>query len=651
VNERAKAIPRRLRPILATAIALTVAVVIGLGLFAAPSAYAAEGDFVFTGLGYGHGVGMSQWGAWQAAREGVSYDQILAFYYPGTTLQTFDYGQTEVVVRISSKPWTSNVLEYAQVDLRPAVTPMMLVGCAGDQREVEEIPLDAFINVFNRDGKITVVTTADGVKGPYDHIQVRPVEGSEREGRISIQLKTSAQARALSPREYWGGMRVQPSSTAGKLVVYNHVLLEKYLRSIAEVEYDWAQPKQPGAYALEAVKAQTVAARSYAVAKNAALYDNQNDQCYVGYTGRSAPGATPFEMLYPGIPAAAEVTKGQILVYNGKPATAYYSAHSGGYTTDSAWSGTCPAYIVSQPDPWSLKSPPTGLDSAGPGYNWTYTISPATLSNKVNNVLTNITTKKKCDVGFVRRVEVAARDTADAKSHATTLRLTGEKGVALVSAASFRNLFGYSQMRSTLILSITGGEPLAPGRFYDVGLGHLYREAVFTMAARGVINGYSGDRAGLFGPNDPVMRQQFAKMITLTLGLEPLDAQSCPFADVAAGWPYPRGYVATAAKRGITTGHDDGTYRPYDDISRAQVATMVVRAAGDALRSPPGDYTGLLKCGNLTHGVNIRKAEFNHLFDGIVASESQLLGWNTAASATRGECAQMLWNLMKSLGL
>ena len=56
------------------------------GLLFTSSALAASGDFTITGRGYAHGEGMSQWGAWAAAREGVKYDAILAFYYPGTKL-------------------------------------------------------------------------------------------------------------------------------------------------------------------------------------------------------------------------------------------------------------------------------------------------------------------------------------------------------------------------------------------------------------------------------------------------------------------------------------------------------------------------------------------------------------------------------------
>lgn len=43
--------------------------------------------FTVRGSGFGHGIGMSQWGAYQMAMEGKRYQDILSFYYPGTTLE------------------------------------------------------------------------------------------------------------------------------------------------------------------------------------------------------------------------------------------------------------------------------------------------------------------------------------------------------------------------------------------------------------------------------------------------------------------------------------------------------------------------------------------------------------------------------------
>lgn len=47
-----------------------------------------DGVFTFTTKGYGHAVGMSQYGANAMAQAGCTYDEILAHYYPGTTLQS-----------------------------------------------------------------------------------------------------------------------------------------------------------------------------------------------------------------------------------------------------------------------------------------------------------------------------------------------------------------------------------------------------------------------------------------------------------------------------------------------------------------------------------------------------------------------------------
>src|SRR6201987_853874 len=81
-----------LRPLAALS-AIVVAVLLASASHAARStglqyvAPAGSGPlFLVSGHGYGHGVGMGQWGAQGYAEQGYTYDQILAAYYPGTTL-------------------------------------------------------------------------------------------------------------------------------------------------------------------------------------------------------------------------------------------------------------------------------------------------------------------------------------------------------------------------------------------------------------------------------------------------------------------------------------------------------------------------------------------------------------------------------------
>src|SRR5947208_5846847 len=76
-------------------VALAAAVLLGAGsasaasvctgtCFAAPAGSGAL--FLFSGHGWGHGVGMSQYGAYGYAQHGFTFQQILAHYYPGTSL-------------------------------------------------------------------------------------------------------------------------------------------------------------------------------------------------------------------------------------------------------------------------------------------------------------------------------------------------------------------------------------------------------------------------------------------------------------------------------------------------------------------------------------------------------------------------------------
>lgn len=52
-----------------------------------PSTSAVAASYTISGTGWGHNVGMSQWGAYAMARRGMTYDQILKFYFTGITIE------------------------------------------------------------------------------------------------------------------------------------------------------------------------------------------------------------------------------------------------------------------------------------------------------------------------------------------------------------------------------------------------------------------------------------------------------------------------------------------------------------------------------------------------------------------------------------
>lgn len=183
--------------------------------------------------------------------------------------------------------------------------------------------------------------------------------------------------------------------------------------------------------------------------------------------------------------------------------------------------------------------------------------------------------------------------------------------------------------------------------FNDVPPSHPYSIAINDMAERGVITGYADGR---FGPSDLVTRQQFAKMAVKTLDLPVTGNETCPFVDVSGPTGsdpfYPAKYIAVCAQYNITKGKDATHFAPYDNITRQQVITMVVRAAGAALLAPPPGWAGDFSYSDPTHGESIRRAEYNGLLLDIDGSGAQ---WVTSKNATRAECAHVLHNLLAVL--
>ena len=189
------------------------------------------------------------------------------------------------------------------------------------------------------------------------------------------------------------------------------------------------------------------------------------------------------------------------------------------------------------------------------------------------------------------------------------------------------------------------------GSFFDVSVSP-YRTAIEELAGRGIISGY-GD--GTFGPGNVVMRKHFAKMIVgvMDLPVSEDDWQdgNAPFTDCGKDElddTYPHDYIAVAKAHGLTLGTTGTTFSPDTNISRAQVATMVVRAAANssiALDPVGADYAGVFQnYSNATHGDNVKLAEYNGLLGGLVTS-GNAIAWMDG-KATRGEVAQILYNLM-----
>jgi hypothetical protein len=134
-------------------------------------------------------------------------------------------------------------------------------------------------------------------------------------------------------------------------------------------------------------------------------------------------------------------------------------------------------------------------------------------------------------------------------------------------------------------------------RFEDVPSTLWAYEYIEYLASRGIIGGYAD---GNFRPNANATRGQFSKMIALGMGWTLLNPSTARFVDVPVGSPF-FPYVETAANKGIIGGYPCGSrnpetgqtescpgtyFRPGNNISRGQIAKIVVLSKGWTLRNP-----------------------------------------------------------------
>lgn len=102
--------------------------------------------------------------------------------------------------------------------------------------------------------------------------------------------------------------------------------------------------------------------------------------------------------------------------------------------------------------------------------------------------------------------------------------------------------------------------------------GHWAEESIKQLVELGAIGGYPD---GTFKPNNRITRAEFATILVKAFVLQPQPGKV--FADTAGHWA--RDTIATAAHYGIVNGYDADTFGPNDNITREQMAVMVINAA------------------------------------------------------------------------
>ena len=395
--------------------ALTASVVALSGLLAvgARPAAAFPGPTVdLVGHGYGHGRGMGQFGSLGYALKGWSYERILDHYYGGTKMGTVPDGDItvhltkfdglDVIVmqekgqlRTSARPGDYSALLARKVGTnlyRVYTGPDCSGGPAGWQ-ELATVP-----------GPVIFSTPDPRTDDRAAMLQVCEPSGTRRWLRGEVHALEGRDANAITSR------------------AVNKVWLEGYLKGVVPRESPSSWGTAGAGAGMHALRAQAVAARSYASAERRSTWaqtcDTQSCQVYSGKATQD--GATFNELEAATTNQAVDDTRGQvrIMLSNGSVARTEFSSSTGGYTAG----GTFPAV----PDEGDAVE-------SNPSANWTARIPVAVLESAYPQIgtLLSVDVTKRNGLGSMggRVLEVVLR---------------GSKGKATLSGADMRGLWSYS---------------------------------------------------------------------------------------------------------------------------------------------------------------------------------------------------------------
>jgi stage II sporulation protein D len=271
--------------------------------------------FAIKGRGWGHGIGMSQYGAQGFAQHGSSYGQVLHHFYPGTTFDT----------RTSTRMW---------VLLVPG-RPALRIGSNSSFTPARGKNLAA--------GTWRATATASG--------KLKLVMGgSTRMFGVSKTFSPGGAFLELNGAPYRGQIRLAVSGS--RVFALNVLGIDNYVRGVIARE-------MPSSWRQAALRAQAVAARSYALAgggkcsfpgMGTVFCPDTRDQVYGGVNAE-----TPSTTL------AVDKTAGKVLVSGGTVASTFFFSTSGGKTASVSdeWGSSQSSfpYLKSVSDPFDVISP------------------------------------------------------------------------------------------------------------------------------------------------------------------------------------------------------------------------------------------------------------------------------------------------------
>jgi stage II sporulation protein D len=364
---------------IAASLLLTAAAALAL----APGTHAA-GRLIVKGHGFGHGIGMSQYGALGYAQHGSSYREILGHYYEQTD-----------VVPLTNPP---DVRVLLQTTRRAVVSGVVAAGS-------RKLKAASSYSVGAGGSRVSLYAASGRRLGTY----AAPLRlAAPKGGALTLR---GAAANGTRNGRYRGALELR--AVGGRVQAINALDLEDYVRGVVSAE-------SPSTWPADALKAQAVAARSYAVTTNVGTPTDGIDQ-YADTRSQMYKGVAA---EFPSTDAAVAATAGQVVAQNGKPVTTYFFSTSGGHTENIEDS-----FIGALPRTW-LKGVDDPFDAISPRHNWgPFTFSQATVQAKLKGLVR----------GSFRGITVLERG---ASPRIVRAEVDGTNGVTQVTGPQLRTRLG-----------------------------------------------------------------------------------------------------------------------------------------------------------------------------------------------------------------
>ena len=495
------------------AVAAAGAVVVSAGAVTALPAQADEvyprppsGTIYLTGHGWGHGHGMSQYGAYGAALQGLTWQQIVDFYYPSTARSAIG----NPVIRVNVTAHLGNTTRVAAADgLRASF------GSAYSESGSFALNTTTWDKIAITEWRVVrpVLTPGVASKPVLQYVlstgEVRTSPKVATGPQVNITNPTTGLTKALNSTgsyTYRGEVRGTLIGAAGAetLVPVVALPMDSYLRSVVPSE-------MPASWSAAALGAQAVAARSYANygrehPQNAAFYDTcptTSCQVFSGYQRTSGGSTTTYE--YTSTNDAVTATGGTVLTYNGATAFTEFSSSNGGWSSDGG-----KPYLIAKPDPYD------GV-SANPNHTWRTFVTVAGIE------------KQWPSIGTFQQLSITARDgNGDWGGRVRTMVLTGSSGSVTISGFTFQARFGLKS--EWFKPDQTVSSPSFPRDLSGDGLGDI----VAVHGSKGALWLYRGKGDGTVTSATAINSSDWRVMrLTFTAGTWSSDK----LADVMAVWP------------------------------------------------------------------------------------------------------------------